>query len=228
MQNIGFTLLSFLMIVGFSLIIFTYVEDQKTKKQTFAGFILFLLLWIGYNQLLIKTGLILSTDFPPRIPFLVFFPLLLSIVLVKKTKGLKWIIKTTPIYVPIAIQSFRVVVELLIFESYKNGVLPERVTFSGYNYDIIVGALALPAAYLVYKASNKRRSLIIWNVFGLSILMVTVSSFVYSFYFASENQIDLNFIQYPLAFLPTVLLPFAIFCHVISLSQVKGIEQKVI
>jgi hypothetical protein len=228
MQNIGFTLLSFLMIVVFSLIIFTYVEDQKTKNQTFAGFILFLLLWIGYNQLLIKTGLILSTDFPPRIPLLVFLPLLLSIVLVKKTKGLKWIIKTMPIYVPIAIQSFRVVVELLIFESYKNGVLPERVTFSGYNFDIIVGALALPAAYLVYKASNKRRSLIIWNVFGLSILMVTVSSFVYSFYFASENQIDLNFIQYPLAFLPTVLLPFAIFFHVISLSQVKGIEQKVI
>jgi hypothetical protein len=228
MQDLGFTALTIVMILIFVMIIYKYVHDAQDRKKTFIGFTIFLVIWVSYNQSLIHFGLILSTDMPPRIPILVFLPLFLIMAFSRNTVGIKAIIAHMPMALPIAIQAFRVIVELLIFESYKNGILPERVTFSGYNFDIIIGALALPAAYLTYKASNKRRSLIVWNVFGLSILVVTVSSFVYSFYFASENQIDLNFIQYPLVFLPTVLLPFAIFFHVISLSQLKGIEQKVI
>jgi len=213
------------MIAAFSFIIFKYVTEIKVRKVTLFGFFTFLVIWISYNQLLIMSGLILSIDFPPRIPIFVFFPLILIIAIVSNTKGLKSIVKNMPVFVPIGIQSFRVIVELLIFESYKNGILPEHVTFSGYNFDIIVGLLAIPAAYLVYKTAIKRRAIIIWNVFGLSVLTVTLSSFIYSFYLATENTIDLNFIQYPIAFLPTVLLPFAIFFHVISLSQVSGLTE---
>ena len=122
------------------------------------------------------------------------------------------------------IQSFRIIVELLLWWMYIEFLLPERMTFEGFNFDIIAGLTAPFAAYLFFKkgAINKTAG-IIWNLAGLALLINIVSIAILSLptpfqVFTGEPSSAVVSI-FPYVLLPGVLVPLAYSMHFLSIRK---------
>lgn len=128
-----------------------------------------------------------------------------------------------PPYLPIALQSFRIFVELLIYATYLKGIFPQRATFEGLNFDILVGISALFVSAAAYKGIIKNRAMLIWNLVSLCILFVTVYSFISTYYFTdfASSGSAYQFVEMPYLLLASVLLPVAIFLYAFSIKQLQ-------
>ena len=217
MVSIGFYLLTAIALF-MMLFIFGFANNRKKALNTF---LFIVAIWLIYINYLSRSSLLVDLGIPPRMPLMVILPTLIASILITGLKSFRSILQNTPAWLPVYFQSFRILVELLIFGAYLNGVLPQRVTFEGLNFDIIVGISAPIIAYLYMKKKISALFLLSWNVFGLLILTLTGYAFLTAFYqydFATISQ-NTEFFHIPYLLLPGVLLPLAIFLHIFSLRQ---------
>ncbi|RMG19377.1 MAG: hypothetical protein D6730_21655 [Bacteroidetes bacterium] len=219
MVKFGFYALSLLMLLSPLLLIRQLPAAKKVAAYYTAGCVL----WLAYLLLLANTGWLQQLDMPPRLPLLVVIPALGVAIYLATHPALGTTLRQLPLHVPVYIQSFRVLVELLIYGAFLEGVLPGRVTFEGLNYDILLGISALPVAFCIQRKIMGRKGLLLWNVLGLAVLTLTVYAFITSFYFSGwpQQHQPLQFLTLPYLLLPGVLLPFAIFYHVLSIRQAR-------
>lgn len=194
-------------------------KTYSTRNKIIGGSLI--VVWIIYLNLLAKTEVLKNFEFPPRIPLLVVIPAILIILFITNRKSLKQALESTPTYLPIALQSFRILVELLIYATFLNGIFPQRATFEGLNYDILVGISALFISAGVYKGIINKRGILIWNVVSICILALTVYSFISTYYFTDfvSTGGGYQFVEFPYLLLASILLPVAIFLHVFSIKQ---------
>ncbi len=217
MVQFGFYALTAAMLV-FVIYLFKYAANpQKLRKN---GAIL-LITWVGYVVLISFTGILDSLSMPPRAPVFIIIPAFIIVFITASRKSFQTVLDNTPRHVPVIIQSFRVVVEILIYGAFIEGFFPQRVTFEGLNYDILMGILALPLGFLIYKGLIYRQLILAFNILGLLVLSLTGYAFISSFYFSDfiGTSGEIALVQVPFILLPGVLLPFAIFYHVVSIRQ---------
>jgi len=216
MVEVSFYLLS-LIAVSMLLLLF---RNYSPKQKIILGF--GVVIWISYLIIIAQTGVLKRFDMPPRIPLFVVIPIISTIVVLVNRKFMRTAIEQTPSYVPIALQSFRIFVELLIFATYLKGIFPQRATFEGLNFDILVGISAIFISIAVYKGFIKNRGILIWNFVSLGILTLTVYSFISTYYFTDfiSAGAGYKFVEFPYLLLASVLLPTAIFLHAFSIKQV--------
>ena len=217
MVLIGFYLLSAIMFFTVFVLFKLTNAPQKFYIRYGLGFII----WLLYVTVISELGILNNFSLPPRLPLLIVIPAIVFIIYITSTDVFKKLMQQIPMHLIIYIQSFRIGVEFLIYGAFINGIFPERATFEGINYDILVGISALIVAYLVQKNKIGTQAIFIWNVISLAILTVTVYAFISSYYFSDflVNNQKLAFIKMPYVLLPAVLLPFAIFYHVVSIRQ---------
>jgi uncharacterized membrane protein len=128
-------------------------------------------------------------------------------------------------------QSFRIIVELLLLFAFMAGKLPVQMTFEGRNFDVLTGILALPVGYiLARKKTNAPKLAIAFNIVGiillLNILVIAVLSMPTSIrYFMNEPSNTLVG-QFPFILLPGVLVPIAYTMHIFSLRQLLAKQKK--
>lgn len=184
--------------------------------------------WFVYVTALSTTGVLDDFSLPPRAGLLIVLPAIVSIVVVTGRPSFQPLLRNIPCYLPIFLQSFRIIVELLIYGAYQNGVFPQRATFEGINFDILVGISALPMGWLVFKKMIAPRGILIWNVVSLMVLTVTAFSFIYTYYLTDYLTTGgtLDFVHFPYILLASVLLPTAIFLHVFSIRQVGLLSKR--
>ncbi len=96
---------------------------------------------------------------------------------------------------------------------YQRGELPRDFAVSGGMSDIIVATGALVVAFAPLKTSSRRRAIVIWNVFGL--IAVLVSLFNITRLNLSDPTALSSLTHLPLSFLPTMLVPLLLTTHVI-------------
>ncbi len=216
--QIGFYVLSalvFLMIFG----LFKYADDPRrlTARYMIAGWV-----WLIYLVFLSRAGVLEDFGLPPRIPLLLAIPAVVAGILFTGTRSFKSVLERMPLHIPVFLTSFRILVELLIYGAYRNGVFPQRVTFEGLNFDIVVGVSALVVGVLLLNKKFSLKGLLLWNVASLLVLAFTVYSFVSSYYFGDyvDSAMKMEFVHFPYLLLASVLLPMAVFLHVISIRQV--------
>ena len=70
----------------------------------------------------------------------------------------------------VGFQAFRLPLELVMHEAARAGVMPSLLSFSGWNFDIATGTLALPVAALVAAGRAPRWLVPAWNTLGLAAL----------------------------------------------------------
>lgn len=146
------------------------------------------------------------------------------------TRAFRRLALATPPHWIIYFQSFRIVVELLLFLAFVRGVMPVQMTFEGRNFDMVAGVLALPVGYLVAKRSRKWRTFaILYNVLGLALLVNVLIIALLSMptplrYFLNDPAITIVG-QFPFIYLPVVLVVFAYSFHVVSLRQLYLLRQ---
>ncbi len=179
MVQIGFYVLTAIMLAS-SFYLLKYAENpQKLRKNT----ALLLLIWVTYVIAMTFTGILDDLSLPPKAPLLIILPAFIIVFITTSRKRFQGVLDNTPKHVPILIQSFRIIVELLIYGAFLDELFPQRVTFEGLNYDIIIGIIALPMGYLVLKGIAKRKAILAFNIIGLSVLSVTGYAFISSFTF---------------------------------------------
>lgn len=124
----------------------------------------------------------------------------------------------------VLMQSFRIIVELLLLFAFIAGKLPVQMTFEGRNFDVVTGLLALPVGYLLLrKKSNAKKLAIAFNIIGLLLLLNVLAIAILSMptslrYFMNEPANTLV-AQFPFILLPGVLVPVAYGLHIFSLRQ---------
>lgn len=197
-------------------------NKQERIKRQFVGVVLgwtTLISVLAWSQFFANFNSV-----PPRLFLVLLIPLLSVIALSLFSATLKEILRHVPPEKLIYIQSFRIVVELLIWLLFVQDLLPVQMTFEGMNFDVLSGLLAPVVAYFCFtKASWPKWVAILYNIMGIVLVFTIVTIAILSFptpfrYFMNEpaNRIVA---QFPFVWLPGILVTVAYSMHFLSLQQ---------
>jgi hypothetical protein len=132
--------------------------------------------------------------------------------------------RTLPLAGLVGFQVFRLPLELVMHEAAEAGVMPSLLSFSGWNFDIVTGTLALPVAALVAAGRAPRWLVAAWNTLGLAalamiaVIAVVTAPFVQAFGREQSN----DWVAYlPFVYLPGVMVVAALAGHVLVLRRLR-------
>ncbi len=193
----------------------------KRIKRRFVGTIV---IWLAVLSGLSLSGFLNDfSNFPPRMLIVLVIPLPI-IIFLSFSKTLASILSDVPPQWLFYIQSFRIVVEVLLWGLFLDNLLPVQMTFEGRNWDVLVGITAPVFAYLCFSGHKYRRRLaIVWNVFGmlllLNILVIAVLSMPTPVRVFMNEPANVIVARFPFVLLPGILVPIAYTMHIFSLRQ---------
>lgn len=202
------------------------------KRERLLGLItVSLLLWLAILALLAYLGFFFHFDsFPPRVMLALLPPLLVILVLLF-SRFFGVVLRAIPEAWLVYVQGFRILMELFLWLGYRGGYVPPQMTFEWLNYDIVVGITAVMAGYVFFGHGRYRRlEAVIWNVFGMVLLLNVVFIAVLSF--PSPARIFMNepsnaFVATaPFIWIPGFIVPFALAMHLFSLKQLLFFRRK--
>jgi hypothetical protein len=171
-----------------------------------------LVVWLGATAALAQSGLLADwSAFPPRWPLLAITALV-TLALLSLTQTFRRLLIEVPPWQLVAIQTFRVGVELAFWRLYVAGFAPVQVTFEGRNFDALVG-LTAPVV-------------VAWNLCGLAMLLNAIGTVATS----TPGPLHLDWpgapftavAAWPVVWIPALLAPAAIFLHAVSILQSLG------
>jgi len=102
--------------------------------------------------------------------------------------------------------------------------VPFQMTFTGFNYDIIVGITAILGGMVFFGKGRLRRfEAIIWNIFGILLLLFIVGISAVSapgpLQIFTNEPANRMIAFVPFIWLPGFVVPFALAMHLFSLKQ---------
>jgi hypothetical protein len=209
----------FLLTVILTVGVFHFANGKPTKL-TF-----FILIWSLVHSILAYTGFYEKTDLiPPRF-LLILIPVLLFIIFGLTKKRLNWITQKRRTDLSTFLHTIRIPVEIILFYLFMDKMLPELMTFKGRNFDILAGISAPLIGILWLKKIINRNALIIWNVFGLFLILFVFINGILS----SELPIQIfGFEQptkainyFPFVLLPATIVPIVIYMHITDIIRLR-------
>ena len=188
--------------------------------------------WLVYSFVLSATGFLQVFGFPPRIALCLVLPLFAWMAWFFLTDRHLYLVRAIPPAWPVGLQTFRIVVELLLLGAFSEGFISKEPTLEGWNFDMLAG---LSAPLLVYMVFNKRqwhaKALRIWNWAGLALLANVVLIFstlivAPGLWGYEATPFRPEFGTMPYVLVAGAFMPVAVFLHIFSLAQLKrGIVQ---
>ena len=202
----------------------TVFRNASNKPNIVWRYIILITAWLISLFTLAKNGFFaVTTSFPPRLIISIVIPTIAIILFSFSTIGVR-LLNAVPAHSLILMQSFRIVVEILIWYTYVESKLPIQMTWEGKNADILSGLLALPAGYYLWKYKKDSPKLVLaYNLTGiallLNILIVAVLSFPTPVRYFTNEPSNIIISRFPYIVLPGVLVPIAIAMHIFSLRK---------
>jgi hypothetical protein len=192
--------------------------NAERLRGTLAG-ALVVVVWLALPGVLAARGVL--GDFsrmPP--PFL-----LMMLALFAGTVGLAFsplgtrLVEHAPVHTLIGYQVFRVPLEFWLHAMHGQGALPEQLTWSGFNFDVIAGLTALVVASMAWRGEASRRLIAAWNWLGFALLLnvgwIAATSLPTPLrVFTSEPALTLP-ATFPWVWLPAFLVQSALLGHVL-------------
>lgn len=177
--------------------------------------------WLGLSGVIASYGVFLEFDaLPPRIGIALILPLIAVFMLITSRKIGGYLL-SVPLVWLIAIQSFRLPIEIVLWQLAEAGAISPLLTFEGSNFDILIGVTAPVVAVLLALRILPWRWAAWWNLVGLLLLANVVMYALLSAptpWQAIETEPATTFVAHvPFIWLPTFLVPFAIFAHLLAL-----------
>lgn len=206
-----------------------YVADRRGRPAMKAFLISVLCVgaWLMLTGALAASGYLLRFDLKPP-PFAVLFVLTLAMGVGLGTSkiGLRTA-QTIPLYWLVLSQCFRLPLELIMHQAAVEGTMPNVMSFSGYNFDILTGITSLIVAWKLRHGGSIEIARW-WNRLGAALLTAIImiaflsSPLVRAF---GNDQVNVWVAFVPFVWLPTILVAFAIFGHIVIYRRLK-IEAK--
>ena len=129
----------------------------------------------------------------------------------------------------VALQAFRIPVELMLHRLHAEGMVPVQMTYLGRNFDILTGITGLAlGAWLLRGRPVPRQVVLAWNVLGLALLANIVITAVLSTpvpfrRFADQPPHTLPS-SFPFVWLPSFLVQVALGSHLLVFRQLRARE----
>lgn len=205
-------------------------QSLDNAKQIQNRYRISIISWFVLLAILSLSGFISDfTSFPPKMGIVLMVPLL-SLIFIFKSPNLDAILTNIPPQWLLYIQFFRVPVEIFLWFLFLDGALPERMTFEGYNFDILAGITGPIVAYYCFSSTSTQKTVLrIWNISCLLLLFNIVSIALVTLptpfqYFTTEDNTIVT--SFPIVLLPGILVPIAYYMHFFSLRQIRLLTQE--
>ncbi len=171
--------------------------------------------------------LIAGTDFyaistvPPRFSALILPSLILVLMVFVLPKG-RAFVDSSSLRLLTYMHMIRIPVEIVLYWLYGAGHLPEILTFSGLNFDILAGLSAPVVAYLYFdRKTMGKGGFLIWNVISLGLLLnIVIHAFLSiptPFQLFGLDQANIAMLYPPFILLPAVVVPLVLFAHIAAI-----------
>jgi hypothetical protein len=200
----------------------------KATKNKVA--LIFIFIWMAITSILGLTGFYRDYEaFPPRFIFLLPLGLAFVIIFSFTSKGKEFITNSDKRWLTL-LHTIRVPVEIMLFYAYLAGLIPDLMTFEGYNFDIISGITA-PIIYFLYFVKGKisKSIVLFWNFVCLGLLANILTIALFSaktpFQQFAFEQPNIGVTYFPFVWLPAVIVPIVLFSHIASIQQLSKNEK---
>lgn len=205
-----------------ALTIFLFFKAAGYSKKVF----LVITIWLVFQGILGYSGFYQNTStIPPRI-FLTFGPIFIFFAFLFISKGGKKWIETLDLKTLTILHIVRIPVELILYGIFLAKAIPELMTFSGRNFDILAG---LTAPFIYYfgfvKSILSKKFMLIWNVLCLALLLNIIVNAILSaplpFQQFAFEQPNIAILYFPFIWLPAVVVPIVLFSHFVAIKRLS-------
>ena len=217
--TLGIPILALAAVTALALAIHRYTRPERRRAHTIA-FVLIAGAWLAI------TGALAAADFytvtgaiPPR-PVLLMLPTIgLAVALAMSGIG-RDLGERAPLALLVGFHAFRLPLELVMHQAAREGTMPEQMTFTGMNFDIVTGATAIVVAALVAAGRAPRWLVVAWAALGSALLVaigaIAIASLPDLQAFGSDPERVNTWVMYfPFIWLPAGLVSSALFGHVV-------------
>jgi hypothetical protein len=194
------------------------------RRSTWLAISIPLTIWHGVAWAIVARGLLLpGVTSIPVLPIMIVVPTTVVIVLLWRSSRIGTLLDAMPANWLIGLQAYRVIGGVFLV-NWLMGTTPGLFAAPAGTGDVITGLLALPTAIAL--ASGKpgsTRSALIWNLIGITDLVVAVTLGALTspgplqrFAFDHPNLVTG---VYPIAIIPAFTVPTSLVLHALSLRQ---------
>jgi hypothetical protein len=199
-------------------------DDPATRRRAVVTTLVGSAVWMIGTWLAAASGILRQWNAtPPPFGVFVLTTIVLSVVIAFTSYGRRLAIGL-PLWVLVAVQGFRLPLELAMHEMYERGVMPVQMSYEGSNYDILTGATALVVAAIVRFGRHGRVLVAVWNVFGLALLANVVTIAILGtprFAYFGSDQLNEWVADPPYVWLPAVMVLAALAGHLVIFRALR-------
>ena len=192
-------------------------SDAATSRAALvAGVMTFA--WMAITWSAARSGILREWDRrPPPFAILILGIVTLSGLIAFSSVGRR-LAGFVPLWALVGVQAFRLPLELAMHGMSERGIMPEVMSYSGRNFDIVTGASAIVVALLTARGLGGRRMVTAWNVVGLllltNVVIVAILATPAIRYFG-DRQLNVWVTYPPFVWLPAVLVLAALAGHLV-------------
>lgn len=198
---------------------------KKKRRRIFRAVPSGIFLWLVFLAIVAYNDFFLDfSGLPPRIFIALIPPFFLILIAVFSGSMDKLLLKLRPWWL-VNLQSFRIIMEIILWLLFIEEIIPVQMTFEGLNFDILVGITAIPVSYWCFKRRNfSYKPVVVWNILGilllLNIIIVAAISTPSPLRVFMNEPANTVIGYYPFIWLPGFVVSMALFLHLASLRQI--------
>ena len=185
-----------------------------------------LVAWLALTALTAMSG---YADFdgtlPPRLLQLIVLTTIAALVLATTGFGNR-LAEKAPVHLLVGLQTFRIMTSVFLYGGYLEGFVPWQLTWSGFNWDALVGMGALMISRLVKRNPKSRGAVWVWNVAGVLLLVNCIFVILLSLptpFMPFEGKPDASFLtRSPYIWWPLFMMPLSAFGHMVLLRRLAA------
>ena len=182
-------------------------------------------LWMGFTGTLAASGRLTFGPMPPPVGILFVAIIVLGLVLGLSRVGERLALGL-PLAVLVGVQGFRFPLELLMHRAYTEGVMPEQMSYSGWNFDIVTGITAIVVAGMLLAGRMPLWGVRLWNWLGFLLLINIVTIACVSaptpFRMFLNEPANVWITRAPFVWLPSVLVLTAFLGHIVVFRRLRA------
>ncbi len=215
-----------LVLIGLSKVLKQTDFELPKRKRILGGTFASIFGWVFLVSILSISGFLGDfSTFPPRM-FIVLLTPLAVILVITFSAGFEPLLRLVTPQWFLNVQSFSIIVEILLWMLFIQNLAPVQMTFEGRNWDILSGLLGPVMGVVAFSGGRTRRKvLLFYNVLGLvlliNILVVAVLSMPTPARMFMNDPANTIVAQFPFVLLPGILVPMAYSMHFFSLRQMQ-------
>lgn len=202
--------------------------DQWTRDHS-AQIITALVVWLGLHALVSHSGYYHDNldVLPPRIALMGILPNFIAMGILFFTSAGRQFIDGLSLKHITYLNVVRIPVEFVLLWLSMALVIPDIMTFEGWNFDILAGITAPLMAYLFFtRKTIGKTTLLIWNLVCLALLLTILIIGFLSAPFPMQqlgfDQPNIALLYYPFVWLPVFIVPIVLFGHFVSIRRLRN------